>query len=410
MQQPLARSSRRPSGARFQSHRSAWTTAFVFAAALGATSISAARHIRPFEGPASASASPAAPVRASYYGPSVAQGSEARGQVETITVHGPSLAGNLLGDTADPHVTVYLPPGYAAHPRRHYPVLYLLHGFIGSNDSWFKDAISEQDKRPIFPLLLDDGIARGTLRPLIVVAPNAFNTFHGSFYSTSIATGDWESYVAHDLPNYIDAHYRTIATAAGRGLAGHSMGGYGALRIGFRHPETFSSIYALSPFGVTWGGDFQPTPNPSITALDAIHTKEQLDKLDFNQLAILALAAAWSPDPFRPPFFLDLPGGAGQSQIDTVARWSANLILPQVDQNLPRILQLHAIAFDVGIGDNVQNIPLGLAALDHALTQRKVAHTYETFEGAHANRLAERLATRVLPFFSRNLSFEPGTK
>ena len=59
------------------------------------------------------------------------------GKLERITVHGESLVGNLAGDTPDRLVSVYLPPSYAASPKRRYPVLYLLHGFTDSDDHWF---------------------------------------------------------------------------------------------------------------------------------------------------------------------------------------------------------------------------------------------------------------------------------
>jgi S-formylglutathione hydrolase FrmB len=61
-------------------------------------------------------------------------------------------------------------------------------------------------------------------------------------YSNSPTTGDWEAYVTHDLVDYIDSHYRTIAGRDSRPLAGHSMDGYGTLRIGMKHPEVYSAI------------------------------------------------------------------------------------------------------------------------------------------------------------------------
>lgn len=66
---------------------------------------------------------------------------------------------------------------------------------------------------------------------MIIVMPDAFTRWHGSMYSNSVNTGDWETFIARDLVWYIDTHYRTIPLRASRGL-GHSMGGYGTLRIG----------------------------------------------------------------------------------------------------------------------------------------------------------------------------------
>ena len=58
------------------------------------------------------------------------------GTVEQIVVHGKSLEGNLEGDSPDRDATVYLPPSYAASPTRRYPVLYLLHGYGGRQDTF----------------------------------------------------------------------------------------------------------------------------------------------------------------------------------------------------------------------------------------------------------------------------------
>ena len=66
-------------------------------------------------------------------------------------------------------------------------------------------------------------------------------------YSSSVTTGDFERFVARDVVAYIDAHYRTIPERASRGLVGHSMGGYGATRIGMKHADVFGSLYIMSP-------------------------------------------------------------------------------------------------------------------------------------------------------------------
>ncbi len=76
--------------------------------------------------------------------------------------------------------------------------------------------------------------------------PDAFTIYNGSMYSSSPTTGDWETFIAQDLVAWVDGHYRTIPDRMSRGLAGHSMGGYGTMRIGMKHPEVFSSLYAMS--------------------------------------------------------------------------------------------------------------------------------------------------------------------
>lgn len=163
---------------------------------------------------------------------------EAKGTVEKIKVHGKSLEGNLEGDSPDRDVFVYLPPSYAKQTGRRYAVVYFLHGYsVNAEAHW---------KMMSVPDAAHQAMTAGGLNEMIVVHPDSFTVYDGSMYSNSLTTGDWEGYISQDLVSYIDGHYRTIATREARGLAGHSMGGYGTVRIGMKHPEVFSAFYAMS--------------------------------------------------------------------------------------------------------------------------------------------------------------------
>src|SRR6188768_492702 len=159
------------------------------------------------------------------------------GTIERITVHGRSLEGNLEGDSPDRPVIVYLPPSYAKETARRYPVLYYLHGYTATAEAYAKVLA--------LPASVDRAVAAG-VREMIVVLPDAFTKYSGSMYSNSPTTGDWETFIAQDLTEFIDKRYRTIASRAGRGLAGHSMGGYGTWTIGMDYPEAFNAIWAQS--------------------------------------------------------------------------------------------------------------------------------------------------------------------
>jgi S-formylglutathione hydrolase FrmB len=113
-------------------------------------------------------------------------------------VHGRALEGNLEGDSPDRNVGVYLPPGYASHPRQRYPVVYLLHGYGRTVGGW----VPSID----LPGSADRDIALGTAKELIVVIPDANTLYGGSMYSSSPTTGDWETYITRDLVSYIDTH------------------------------------------------------------------------------------------------------------------------------------------------------------------------------------------------------------
>jgi S-formylglutathione hydrolase FrmB len=316
--------------------------------------------------------------------------------VEHIQVHGKALEGNLEGDSADRDITVYLPPSYATERSRRYPVVYLLHGY-GGTDSTFVGRLA------MLPDIADKLAAAGTAREMIVVMPNAFSLHKGSMYSNSVTSGDWETYLARDLVGYVDGHYRTIAARMSRGLAGHSMGGYGAVRIGMKRPDVFSSLYILSACCLT--AQMNPRPE-AMAASEAIRTRADAEEAGrgrgFGPSTSLAFAAAWSPNPDNPPLYLDLPVKDGKVRPEIVAKWAANAPLAMLDQYVPSLKAYHAIAIDVGTKD-------GLLAsnkeLEQAMTQFGIMHVYEEYDGDHTNRIADRIETRVLPFFSNNLSF-----
>ncbi len=336
----------------------------------------------------------APPLPAPVWPPAPSQ----RGTVERVKVHGKSLEGNLEGDSPDRDVSIYLPPNYKKNKRQRYPVVYLLHGYTDNDDNWF-------GARHIFidaPLAIDRAIAAGA-REMIVVMPNAYTVYMGSMYSNSAATGDWESFVIDDLVAYVDAHYRTIPGRASRGLSGHSMGGYGTIRIGMKYPEAFSNLYAMSACCLA--------PNPNLTgpAMDkalAIRSADDLAKADFGTRAMIASAAAWSPDPDNPPLYLDLPVADGKVVPAVAARWDANAPLAMLDQYVTNLKQAHAIALDVGTKDTLL---ASIEDLDARLTRFGVLHTFETYDGNHISGIQDRLEKKVIPFFSANLFFG-GTK
>jgi S-formylglutathione hydrolase len=320
----------------------------------------------------------------------------AGGTVDRIKVHGRALEGNLEGDSADRDVMVYLPPSYKAEPNRRYPVVYLLHGFTDDVDHWWGVV-------PHFvsvPKSMDKALASGATNDMILVMPNAFTRYFGSMYSSSVTTGDWEAFIAGELVAYIDSHYRTMADVNSRGLAGHSMGGYGTIRIGMKHPDVFSSIYAMSAccLSPTLGFDTDRGRKA-----EAVKSPDEVKSLDFMTKATFASAAAWSPNPKNPPLYLDVPTKDGTPRPDVLARWIANAPLTLLDQYILNLKSLKALAFDVGTKDFLAN---DSKALDASLTSYGVPHTYETYDGDHINRVADRLETKVFAFFSKQLTFE----
>ncbi|HVW84193.1 MAG TPA: alpha/beta hydrolase-fold protein, partial [Bryobacteraceae bacterium] len=234
---------------------------------------------------------------------------------------------------------------------------------------------------------------------MIVVLPDSKTVHNGSMYSSSVTTGDFERFIAHDVVAYIDAHYRTIPKRTSRGLAGHSMGGYGASRIGMKHSDVFGSVYIMSPCCMTARGAGPVNPETE-KALEAVRTAADSAKLPFGLRAQLASAAAWSPDPKNPPLYLDLPTKNGVVDKDVIAKWAANAPLAFVDQYIGNLHQYRAIAIDVGDQDGLK---AGAAKLHEILDEYGIANSFEIYSGTHTSAVADRFQNHVLPFFSKNL-------
>lgn len=319
------------------------------------------------------------------------------GTKERIKVYSRALEGNLINDPAERDVTVYLPPSYNSSQGRRYPVIYMLHGFTDSDSQWF----GWEDHWINLQQVIDSSLAEGRAKEMIVVMPNAYNRFKGSMYSSSVTTGDWETFISGELVAYIDQHYRTLPGVVSRGLAGHSMGGYGTIRLGMKHPEVFSAIYIMSPCCMEGSVSSDPEFMESIAA---IRTVEQIEDASFGASATLASLAAWAPNPRKPPLYIDLPFQNGEVRDDIASKIAANRTLYVIDQYIPNLKKLKAIAMDAGLQD--RGISNSTRKLHELLEIYRIPHLYETYEGDHINRIADRIRTRTLPFFSENLVFE----
>jgi enterochelin esterase-like enzyme len=312
--------------------------------------------------------------------------------VERIKIHGTALEGNLEGDAVDRDVLVFLPPSYAKEKTRRYPVVYALHGYSIGAEQWSKEIHA--------PQTIEGAFAQGT-KEVIVVLPDSKTVHNGSMYSSSVTTGDFERFIAHDVVSYIDAHYRTIPNRLSRGLVGHSMGGYGATRIGMKHAGVFGSLYIMSPCCLSPRRAGPANPETE-KALEAVKTPEDSAKLPFGARAQLATAAAWSPNPKNPPLYLDLPTKAGEQQPDVLAKWAANAPLAFVDQYIADLRRYRGIAIDVGDKDGLR---AGAAKLHEILDSYGVANTFDVYPGTHTSAVAIRFQNYVLPLFSKNLCF-----
>jgi len=319
--------------------------------------------------------------------PPPAHGAIASVRVDRQIVHSPAIAGNLLGTSAERQVFVVLPPTYSTHPRRRYPVVYALHGFGTGPQEWMAELHAKAG--------IERAYAARTPE-MILVFPDGSNEYGGSFYTSSAATGDFERFIADELATFIDSHYRTIANSAARGLMGHSMGGYGTARIAALDPGRFGAIYLMSPCCLAPLGPQGLNPE-RVAVIEALKSPAAAVGLPFIYAGPLATAAAFSPDPLKPPLFVDLAIDArGTPREEILAKRAANAPLAFFDQHVAAFRTYAKIGIDVGDQDTI--VPTA-SALHKELDSYAIANQFEIYSGTHTSRVAERFESTVLPFF-----------
>ena len=148
-----------------------------------------------------------------------------------------SLKSNILDATM--YYNILLPRGYNQNSSESYPILYLLHGGSGSHTDW--------EKKGSVDGALSQMTASGEADKMIIVMPDAHVNIQG-YFNGSDGTWNYEDYFFKEFIPYIESHYRVKADKEHRAIAGLSMGGQGTFVYSFRHPELFSSAYAMSGY------------------------------------------------------------------------------------------------------------------------------------------------------------------
>ena len=308
-------------------------------------------------------------------------------RLDWVEVRSAAIEGNLEGNSANRKVLVVTPPGYDENPNKRYPVVYFLHGY------WAPVEAQQQGFR------LHEAVqaAAEAGNELIMVMPDGYSKLRGGFYSSSPTVGDYESFVAEDLVEWVDANYRTIAKRDSRGLAGHSMGGYGTARLAMKHPETFSSIYMMSACCL----DPMPITAEQARQIEAM-TPEQIAAAQFGELAAVSTLATWSPDPTDEGVLKVYTGLKEDGTLDPLVnyRLAANSPLVLLPQYLPALKSLEGFAMDIGDKDFLLE---GNRLFRAELDRFGIEYDFELYEGDHGNRIAERIRTEVLPFFGAHL-------
>ncbi|MFQ6104822.1 MAG: alpha/beta hydrolase-fold protein [Candidatus Glassbacteria bacterium] len=260
---------------------------------------------------------------------------------------------------------VYLPEGYDDGSKR-YPVVYFLHGLGLTHMDYF-----------ILFTIWRSLINNGTIQPLIIVKPNGYcEPYSGSWYTNSELYGDFEDYIVYDLITHIDTTFRTLATRDKRTLLGHSMGGFGAMKLGLYHPDIYCGW-------ASHGGYINPEP-------DSLIIQEVLDENggsgpfypnagDFSYI-MFSFAGAVSPD-LDNEYFVDLHIDDQGNHIDSV--WSKWLLhWPAAIDSLDPLVWDQAIYFDCGTLDETHVYVNNLAFAD-TLDRRGLEYEFQSFVGGH---------------------------
>jgi S-formylglutathione hydrolase len=338
------------------------------------------------------------------------------GRLVRESVRGVSLEKNMTKESPDRRVSVYLPPSYDKEPGKRYPVVYLLHGITDTDGTWVNSwGVPGTEGWATIPEVMNSGIAARRFGEMIIVMPNELTNWGGSFYTNSSATGNWEDFTVKDLVSHIDRKYRTLARASSRGIAGHSMGGYGAIKLGMKHPDVYSVVYGLNPAALGWGRDLT-IENPAFAYVlrNNVTTPDDALKGGLYSLAAIVVAQAFSPNPARPPLYVDFPfvlvDGKLRPAEPAFSKWQENFPTNMVEKYQSNLSKLRGLRFDSGYEDEFTHIPPTARALSSVLTAHGVEHVFEEYNGDHRNRLwgrTGRLATEVLPYFWLLLDSQP---
>jgi S-formylglutathione hydrolase FrmB len=332
-------------------------------------------------------------------------------RLETCLLDSPSLAGNLLAEPAVLSFFVLTPVGYETSGIR-YPSVYFLTGYT-DNAYGTAQMLGTSPRSASSPA--------GSVPP-IVVAVSGKNVFGGAMYANSTVSGNWEDAITRDLVGYVDAHYRTIAVPASRGLAGHSMGGAGSVNIALRHPELFAVLYAMSP-AVFDAANAQNILGEGLASrvldiaaeMASVPVAERAAKLeetvlgDGNATFAFAYGTAFAPDPAS-PLLMQFPYKRVNGQIvrdDAVwAIWDAGWgNLPQkVQQYGTNLKKYSAIGVDYGTADEIVWIPPGSHLFVTLLQGAGIEVTEATFAGGHVDQVGDRILNHMLPFMSEHLA------
>ncbi len=320
---------------------------------------------------------------------------ELQGSVDSLVVQSELLAGNPLGDPARRPLYVYRAPGIdpnqpGALPAIYdVPVVFVLQAFLNQADRWFNRDTFEPN---VFERL-DALFAGGAVGPAVVVFADAWTSLGGAQFINSTGVGHYSDYLCDELVPFIEGRYPVRRDAGGRGVAGHSSGGYGATINAMLRPDVFGAFASRAGdalFEVSMQPDFPKAAkilrdnfDGSVDRfVDAFRTRERFDYGRFGLvLTLYAAAASYSPGPDGRPQ-LPFDPRTGRTLPEIFDRWLAWDPVRLAGAHAAALRGMRRIHLEAGRRDEA-NLDLGNQALSDELTQLGVEHSFELFDGGH---------------------------
>lgn len=324
-----------------------------------------------------------------------------KGSVIEREIRAASLRNSKIGTDSVRSLAIYLPPGYASS-RQRYPVVYVLPNPIGD----FRDDFTRHGAAGIF----DRAIAARVIPPCIFVYADFSTPLGVSWYANSPVTGRWDDFAVKELVPYIDANFRTLARSSSRAIVGNFIGGYGALRLGFLHPDVFGTVYAMHPVG-TWSGVEVFTSRPDWALLAHANSLAQVRNAGFSTL-FLSMFQAFLPNTAQAPLYVDLPveqtSGHFSVDADRMRLLRSRFFIAElIPQHVDQIKRLRALEFDWPRSDSIYDHVYANQALTHLLNEYGIEHEAEEFNGIGEDDpywgKGARITKAVLPFLGAHL-------
>jgi enterochelin esterase family protein len=332
------------------------------------------------------------------------QENEKQGSVVVLRHASEILKNNPVGDKHVRDLCVYLPPNYETETEKCFPVVYCLTGFTGRgkmllNDNAFSPNLAER---------MDQLIAGGSIKPMIVVMPDCFTRYGGSQYINSSATGNYEDYLTQEIVSFVDENFRTISDKNSRAVMGKSSGGYGALIMAMRHADKFGLACSTSGdcyfeycyFPGIPEGFRSINGNPKALIEKFWREDVQKGKSDFAALNTIGMSACYSPNP-ESEWGFDLPFDlkTGELRQEVWAQWLQHDPVRMVEKYVENLKSLKLLYIDAGTRDEY-GLDLGARILCKKLKDFDVPHIHEEFNDGHRN-ISYRY-NRSLELISRN--------